>query len=354
MTRRVLIVNANQFGYHTDYYYFAYYLRGGYDVHYICYDRKRERVDLDGINIVYLSFPRFRIFRSIYFLTKTLQYIRSARIDLVFTNYFCMVGFIGVLAGRRRKILDIRSGSLKRDSFARKWGNLNIRLASKAFDSTTVLSEGLAGLINLKKYTLLPLGSDTYFAGDHALDTLKLLYVGTLHERKIEETIEGVALFLRINPQVSVTYDIVGFGTEADVNAVKHAVGRNRLEKIVSFHGRKTLPELRSFFEKCNVGVSYIPIAPWYDNQPPTKTFEYVLSGMICIGTSTSENKKYLNDINGVLCEDNPQGFTEALSEVWEKRGNFQADNIRRTLSDYTWERIVETKLKPVLSIPTV
>jgi len=50
---------------------------------------------------------------------------------------------------------------------------------------------------------------------------------------------------------------------------------------------------------------------PYYDCQPATKTFEYILSGMVCIATSTYENKKLINNINGVLCNDIQKALQE-------------------------------------------
>ena len=347
--RKLLIVNSNQFGYHTDYFYFNKYLRDNYIIDYICYDRKRERIELQGINIIYLDFPHCRIYRSIYFLKKTLAHIRENEFDIVFADYFKLVFFIGFFGKCKNSILDIRTGSLKKNSLSRYLENLLIYIATKGFKKTTILSEGLATKLKLKKYNLLPLGAESYFYGNHKFNELNLLYVGALNQRNIQETIEGLYLFTCKNQSVKVTYDIIGFGNDDDVTIINDTIKKYRLDKIVKFHGRKTKFELIPFFTKCNIGVSYIPITPWYDNQPPTKTFEYILSGMVCLATATSENKKYINPINGTLCEDNPTSFSVALNLVWMNKVNYCSEKIRFSLANHTWEKITNNILKPVL-----
>lgn len=40
----------------------------------------------------------------------------------------------------------------------------------------------------------------------------------------------------------------------------------------------------------------YVPITDYYEYQPPTKTFEYVLSGLLCLATATSSNKEVITE----------------------------------------------------------
>lgn len=348
--RKILIVNANQFGYHTDHYNFAKYLSLYFDVHFVCFDRGRDRVQAGSTNVVYLPFPRVRLFRASYFFVMTLRYIRHQKFDVLLADYFMLVMFLGLMSNAKMNMLDIRSGSLRRNPILRRLENLNMLLASLCFDKVTVISDGLARQLKVKGYKLLPLGSDIFFAGSHSFEDLRLLYVGSFNQRNIQDTIEGLSIFISIHPDVPVKYSIVGFGEDSEITRIEKTIQTTGLQDVVTYHGRKVNDQLRPFFTQSNVGVSYVPITPWYDNQPATKTFEYILSGMICIATATSENRKFLNENNGVLCKDNPKAFAEALGEVWEKRKSFRSQDVRHTLSDYTWERIVETKLKPELS----
>ena len=75
----------------------------------------------------------------------------------------------------------------------------------------------------------------------------------------------------------------------------------NKLENVCTTHGRIDYYKLKPFFDKCNVGVSYIPIRDYYQYQPPTKTFEYGLSGLVTIATETKSNQEVINNCNGIL-----------------------------------------------------
>src|SRR5699024_2778090 len=150
---------------------------------------------------------------------------------------------------------------------------------------------------------------------DKDFSTLNLLYVGTLNNRNITQTIEGLSIFLKNNPKVKniTTYDIVGDGDE--YSQLMALVDKLSLNHIVKFHGRVPHFKLKMFFDRCNVGISYIPITEYYNYQPPTKTFEYILSGIPCIATQTFENQSLVVADNGILCEDTPVGFSKALKK---------------------------------------
>ena len=92
-----------------------------------------------------------------------------------------------------------------------------------------------------------------------------------------------------------------------------------------------------------------MPITDYYQRQPVTKIFEYGLSGMFTIATDTYENRKLINNLNGLICEDNAQSFSEALDSIWDKRNPHNSNKIRQSLLDYKWEKLISTKLDPFL-----
>jgi hypothetical protein len=88
----------------------------------------------------------------------------------------------------------------------------------------------------------------------------------------------------------------------------------------------------------------------YYDTQPPTKTFEYLLSGMAVIATATSENRRIINSTNGVLISDDATGFANGLEKLFKRRHEFSSDEIRKPLMQHTWDNIVNFRLKPYLT----
>jgi glycosyltransferase involved in cell wall biosynthesis len=113
------------------------------------------------------------------------------------------------------------------------------------------------------------------------------------------------------------------------------------LEDVIRLPGYVPHEQLRPFLEQCNLGVSYVPITTYFDHQPPTKTFEYLLAGIPVIATGTAANRQVVNETNGILVSDNPDAFYQGLCEFLDRRAAYDADSIRRGLLSYSWENIM-------------
>lgn len=119
------------------------------------------------------------------------------------------------------------------------------------------------------------------------------------------------------------------------------------MNNYVHYIGRKKYTEFHDFFEKANVGISYVPKTRFYNNQPPTKIYEYLLAGLICIATSTDANKKIVNTQNAILCNDTTYDFFLALEKLYQTRDNFSFDYIKKSMKKYLWNNIVDEIIIP-------
>jgi glycosyltransferase involved in cell wall biosynthesis len=145
------------------------------------------------------------------------------------------------------------------------------------------------------------------------------------------------------------TYDIIGYGSNDEINLLLQKIEDYKLANKVTFHGRKYLNELIPFFDKCNIGVSYIPITSYYNLQPATKTFEYLLSGMACIATNTLMNRHVVDKSNGVLCYDTSDSFAKALADISLELDTFNSSSISSSCSQWSWENICNYYFLPLL-----
>ena len=66
--------------------------------------------------------------------------------------------------------------------------------------------------------------------------------------------------------------------------------------------------------------------------------------------TYDEESGVIVNQSNGVLIQDSPESFAEALEFVQSELNNISKLNIRSTLDKHTWENIVRFKLIPILN----
>lgn len=200
------------------------------------------------------------------------------------------------------------------------------------------------------KTHLLPLGAEIYYGGDHDYSALNLLYIGTLNLRHIYQTIEGFSRYLKQNiDKQHYTYTIIGYGNPMEEEKIKHYINKYGMTKNIFFEGRKNYTQLNKYLKKCNVGISWIPMTPFFDKQPATKTIEFILSGLICLATNTFENAQLINNTNGILCNDTPGDFCRALSEIDREKKDFNSSEIRNSLINYEWKNIIQNNLKSYL-----
>lgn len=352
MKNKILIINKTQFGYHTDYYKYCEYLRDDFDVTYLCFDSGLKKLEIENVNVKYVPNKGIYVFRGGRFILTTLSTIATFK-GIVFIHYFERCQILKQVFPKKKMILDIRTLSTDKNDEIRKEIDIKIKNATKHFDHTTIISCGLQKKLNLdsKKSTLLPLGSDIISNKKKTFTDLNLLYVGNLTtNREIEKTIIGLSIFCQLNPDQKIEYNIVG-GEFNQIERLKKVVDSYNLSDIVIFHGRVLHSELKPFFDKCNIGVSYIPITEWYHDQPPTKTYEYIISGLFTIATATNSNIEIINGNNGILINDSPESFAKGLEKIVSIKHQIHSDTIRATLINHTWSNIVGTILKPLIKL---
>lgn len=95
----------------------------------------------------------------------------------------------------------------------------------------------------------------------------------------------------------------------------------------------------------------YVQVASCYDKRPAIIAFEYLLSGMACIATNTLMNRLIVDKSNGVLCNDTPESFASALSELSTIMFDLNSENILRDSYKWGWENICNDNFFPLISL---
>lgn len=343
--KSVLFVIPEQFGYSAGYYYYCkYLLLKGFEVGVICVDQNKTKINLSGNFFVkYVQNTNQLQYR---FGLLYNAYIVKDKYDVLIFKYFTGVSISSLWFLKSERYLDIRTGSVRSNIGLRIIEDLALRFESLFFKRIFILSVDLAAKLRLpnRKIIYLPLGSDELSMNKkNYTESLNLLYIGTLNQRELHKCIEGLGKFYNeYSKKIKITFDIIGKGSKEDIMLINNFIEDYNLNEIVKLHGEFSHEDSKVFFEKCNYGVSYIPITEYYNYQPPTKTYEYVLSGLVCIGTNTYANRRIINKNNGVLHDDNPEAFKNALVAIYNNRYKYNSTEIKITLKDYYWANIVE------------
>jgi glycosyltransferase involved in cell wall biosynthesis len=353
---RVLILCTSQFGYHVDTYYYCKYGREMFEITYLGFEGTRPMIFMSGVKIRHVSHKGNLLYKWLRWLWGALIESRK-KYDIVFLKYFPGCSIVRIFCPHRTFILDIRTASISKYKLVRDLLDFVLRCESKLFKYITIISESLAHklIMPINKVHVLPLGADIIKTKPKIFDNLDLLYVGTFSGRKLEKTIIGFDKFYRENKnEISMSYTLIGDGYRGERNNLQSLVTELGLENVIKLPGFIHHEGLGTYWEKSNVGVSFVPINIIYDAQPPTKTFEYILAGMVVIATNTTENRRVINKINGVLIKDTANDFYLGLKEIYDNRTKYNADSIRQTCVNYQWDNIVKkylcTYLKAMLT----
>lgn len=278
------------------------------------------------------------------FYFKAALFLKRNKTDLVIVhnNRF---GFLLPLIHYKNKLaLQLSTSMVVSNSLRRKIGDfIDIQINLFFYKRFIVGTEWMINKFNLNTKNTITTrwGSSPISDKQKSFSDLKLFYIGSLTNRNIHETVIGLGLFVnKYRDKIKITYDIVGSGSKQYTELIKNAIDMYNLSEIVQLHGYIEDKNIKSFFDNCNIGVSYIPITTYFNNVVASKTDEYLLSGLAIIATETEENIKVVNDKVGVLIKDNPESFCKGLEKIVQNLDKYSSDTIQeevRTISlEYT------------------
>jgi len=347
--KSLLIISRPQFGYYIDIFKWCQYLRDEYDVRVLTFDDGKEKIAIEGVKNIYVPNAGSRILRGLLFMAISIFQILLFK-GIIIACFFeeCMI--YKQLFPRKRMILDIRTLAVSADEKIRMHKDEKLKKCIQLYDFVTCISEGVRNKIGVpcEKSALLPLGAERFLCPEKCFDTLKLLYVGTLENRNIEKTVQGFALARKLTG-MDMEYDIIGDGPGNELANLNSCVRELGLENQIHIHGYVRHDRLSRFYEKCNIGISFVPLTDYYEYQPPTKTFEYALAGLYVVATDTAANREIITHDNGCLIKDTEDSFAAAITDIINGNIQIDASKIRSSTQDYEWRSIVNDLMKPIL-----
>lgn len=348
--KKIIIIDKHIYGQLTDSFKWFQNLRKYYDTQMICFANPNiENWKECGLKPI--PFYNSKSLRGIFFILNSIITILSNPNAKILVVYFQKCSILKKFLFWRRMGVDIRTLSVNEKPEIRNIYDSVLKKEIQRFDVISTISQGVKEKLNLQESMLLPLGSDVISQQRrNYISSINLLYVGTFTGRNIDRTVEAVALFHMKHPEIPITYNLIGFGSEKEEKQIHDLITKYGLEKIILYRGRIPHDKIGEYFDESNVGLSFVPIVDYFDIQPPTKTFEYAQSGIITIATPTIENKKIITKDNGILLKDDTvQSLAESLEDYWLKRFNYNEYAVRNSLSDYSWNNITEKFLLPIL-----
>lgn len=150
---------------------------------------------------------------------------------------------------------------------------------------------------------------------------LQLLYVGSVQkDRGRDVMLEAVAVVNKINKIVHLT--IVG-ANDGQIKICKEIIKKLGAENDVSIHGRVSGIKVPNFMANADVGLCIWDNLPWYQFNPPTKLFEYLVAGLPVMASNIKTHTQYIkDDVNGVIFEYNSVSLAKSIKRLWQNRAD--------------------------------
>ena len=348
--KKIMIIDRGELGTLTDTLKYCEYLHNEYNITYICFDEKQEKIIIPNTKTLYVPKKGNKLLRGILFLCVCIMCCLFYN-GFIFIVYFPHCEWLKKILFWKKMHVDIRTLSVNKSEIIQEEENKRLENSINKFDSISFITEGIKKKVHVKdniQTFILPLGADIISTTNKDFKNIKLLYIGTLSNRNILDTVVGLKMFNDKYPQIPIKYSLIGDGTEYEI--IKKYVKENNLEDIVSLYGRLPYNKLKPYLDTHNIGISYVPLIDCYEFQPPTKTFEYGLSGLYIIATETYENKQVINDKNGILIRDSSEDFVNALYKIYSHRNEYNSNVIRNTMEKFQWKNIINKYLIKIIS----
>lgn len=357
---KLLVIFPACFGFHVVSYYLCKYASRKFDVTYLGTAFSQTKNCSTSEELAGVRVREHECESGIFGRAEVLRIIKAEVVageyDVVFTAYIPGISLLRRFFRKSnvKAIVDIRSGFLAKSSLKRFILNRILRFECRKFRYRTINSELLGSYLGFSRgeVTELPLGAEPVSCSSRTFEGLHLLYVGALSKRNVEITVRGLKAYVdRFGAEGVKKYDIIGAGSIEDETVIKDAIRDGGLEDIVEMQGYVPRENMGVFLQAANVGVSFVPMTPYYDMQPVTKTYEFLLAGLPLLATRTTQNRLLINSTNGVLIDDSAESFSEGLEEFMVKISEniFDSGQIQANSLNHGWETVISEIYLPYI-----
>ncbi|MBU7015048.1 MAG: glycosyltransferase family 4 protein [Theionarchaea archaeon] len=335
----------------------------GVDVQVIAAGRKRKEEEMNGLHVFLVESPSVTNL-SLYpllFVQKVSQFLRRVpdhEFDIVHVYHFpgaCIFPLFFRKKGRKW-IFFTTSGPVKGGIISRLGWAIQTH-ESRLFDHLILRDPSHVPQFSYRdphEITIVPIGADLdlFRPGDSAArkelgideDTFLFAYAGNLNRvRKIETLIDA----LRLLGTKKVALLLVGDGGTERVRLYARATG---MEQQVILTGGVPYEKVAEYMRCGDVFLSYVPLTPEFDTQPPLKTVEALACGLPVIASDTRGNRRFVtHNENGFLVQDDAHSVYKAMDRLMkdENLRDMFAHAARPSVSNCGWRDIVKNSLLP-------
>ncbi|MCX7698071.1 MAG: hypothetical protein N2114_01215, partial [Candidatus Goldbacteria bacterium] len=206
LNKNILIISKSQFGYnYNSVSLFNILLENNIYFCYLGYNEGKKNYSLvsDYYELIEVSFSKSKLLNNIKFFITIIKTLNRYEIIYVFYFYGCSI--LKLIFPKKKFILDIRTGSIFKGSLKKYLANKLLKFESKFFDKLSIISESLLRKLEIKNKNvkIVPVIPHKIKFIKRNFDEIYLLYVGTLKNRNIIDTVLGLYNLITKHPDYS-------------------------------------------------------------------------------------------------------------------------------------------------------
>lgn len=335
----------------------------GLDIQVIAAGEEKEEKRIDNLNVFLAKSPSVKklSFYPLLFMYVALSYLKKfpdKEFDIIHVYYFPGCFFFPLLLKNKGKkwVFFTPSGPI-RGGFTSRIGWRMQTFESRFFDHIILRDESHKPQFAYRKdeITIVPIGADlnVFSPGtssvreEYGIDPsiFLFLYAGNLLPvRKIETLIDALKIVLKTKKTALM---VMGDGGTERLEQYAKDVG---IKDHIIFTGEVPFTDVPAYMRCCDIFLSYVPITPEFDIQPPLKTVEALACGLSVIATDTLGNRRFItHKENGYLTGDDAASVADSMLELMEDEALRQKlkMNARPSAADHDWGAIVKDNLLP-------
>jgi glycosyltransferase involved in cell wall biosynthesis len=335
----------------------------GVDVQVVAAGTKKQEKEMNGVRVFLAESPSVTNL-SLYpllFIYKVSQFLRRVpdyEFDIIHVYHFpgAFVFPLFLRKKGRKWIFYTTSGPVKGGTIS-KLGWAAQTYESRLFDHLILRDPSHVPQFSYRnphEITIVPIGVDLdlFRPGDSAAredleideDTFLFVYAGSLGRvRKIETLIDA----LKLLETKKAALLLVGDGGTERLRLYAKNAG---MEDQVVCTGSVPYEKVAEYMRCGDVFVSYVPLTPEFDMQPPLKTIEALACGLPVIASNTKGNRRFVTHReNGYLFQDDSGSVYRAMAHLMEDESLRKklAHAARPSVSGRRWGDIVKNSLLP-------
>jgi glycosyltransferase involved in cell wall biosynthesis len=348
--KNITLISRHQFGYHTDFFYYAKYLSRLYSVRVVCLDSNLPKLEISNVETVYIGeAARGRLLR---YLLLAMALWREARKPghLMLVKYFLGVSLPLALSSKRNIIVDLRSLSVNRKTTIRFFEDGITKLEMRLFPKITVVSRALAKKISRENSRVVGLGGEAPKLGlglrQRKLSEINLVYVGSVEGRDLDFVVRAISGSTR---RESIFLKIIGNYDSEEGRKLVDLVTKLGLKDNVHFEGYLKGDLLEKAFRGANLGLVHVPPKMFYSCQPSTKLYEYWAYGLPVLVSDYGFDEQEIPPKSGYVYNYKVEALQELFETILDTNNTFDHDLILSLAGKHSWANVVTTQLIPAL-----